>query len=473
MGVAGYFRVSEARDEMRSPELYQGEIERYCSYKNLALDHVFSDIDYSGYRNSEQRPALREMVRRRHEFSAIVIPKLSRFGRSVKHLAQLFDTFDSDGIPLIFLDLGMDTSTSQGRLLRHIMAAFAEYESDVKADYTRANHRLAAQEGRIPPGQPPFGYRKIDKTFEIHEAEASIIRTIFRRYNEGASQYRIVRELNEAGHLKNGKPWRATNIGRTLDSATYAAFRLLDDELIPGTWEPIVDRDLWKRLVDKRRLAPLQIPRQRGHKKPKQLLSGLIVCGNCGRRAYHLRRRRYADAYGCRIARTQPKCRGGEITVPHADSIVTNAFLDRTAFEDANSNLATAKWEEAGLEKKRMMLHAAIERVVILPRVDGDGRTRNLFIEWRDEPGSVTPTVKTPYPNGVAERLRQREATRSEREKQERSERARRYSREWNEHRRVFKESRGPDLSREPGPVSAFSLVRSRMSDPRTSRGSG
>jgi DNA invertase Pin-like site-specific DNA recombinase len=46
--VAGYFRVSQARDDMSAPTVYREEIERYCRYKNLTLDRVFSDIDYSG-----------------------------------------------------------------------------------------------------------------------------------------------------------------------------------------------------------------------------------------------------------------------------------------------------------------------------------------------------------------------------------------------------------------------------------------
>jgi DNA invertase Pin-like site-specific DNA recombinase len=56
----------------------------------------------------------------------VVVPKLSRFGRSLAHLIELFETFETDGIALVLLDVGIDTTTSQGRLLRHIMAAFAE-----------------------------------------------------------------------------------------------------------------------------------------------------------------------------------------------------------------------------------------------------------------------------------------------------------------------------------------------------------
>ena len=44
---------------------------------------------------------------------------------------RLFDLFDSDDISLVFLDINGDSSTSQGRLVRHVMAAFTDYESDV------------------------------------------------------------------------------------------------------------------------------------------------------------------------------------------------------------------------------------------------------------------------------------------------------------------------------------------------------
>jgi DNA invertase Pin-like site-specific DNA recombinase len=147
MKVAGYFRVSQARDGMQSPALYQREIERYCEFKEHELAEVFSDIDYSVWRESKQRPALQALVDRRTEFSAVIIPKLARFGRSVSDLVHLFDLFDKDGVGLVFLDMGIDTSTSQGRLLRHIMAAF-EYESDVKSDYIRATYRQMQMQGR-------------------------------------------------------------------------------------------------------------------------------------------------------------------------------------------------------------------------------------------------------------------------------------------------------------------------------------
>ncbi len=100
-GVAGYFRVSQARDDMRAPELYRSEIERYCEYSARELVEVFSDIDHSAFRGAPRRPGLEELKRRRREFSSVIIPKLSRLGRSVKELVELFELFERDGIALV------------------------------------------------------------------------------------------------------------------------------------------------------------------------------------------------------------------------------------------------------------------------------------------------------------------------------------------------------------------------------------
>jgi DNA invertase Pin-like site-specific DNA recombinase len=154
--VAGYFRVSRARDDMKAPELYRTAIESYCTYKGLELEEVFSDIDISGRRGGLPRPGLDAPVTARKRFAAVIVPKLSRFGRSMTHLVQLFDTFEDDGIALVFLDLGIDTSTSQGRLLSNVMAAFAEYESDVPSDYSRASHDRRARLGLPDGGWAPM-----------------------------------------------------------------------------------------------------------------------------------------------------------------------------------------------------------------------------------------------------------------------------------------------------------------------------
>jgi hypothetical protein len=112
--VAGYFRISQARDEMHAPEIYADQIERYCDYRGLRLSRVFSISTTRAITAPRSDPHSGSWWSGARSTQQLSSPKLSRFGRSLKHLTQLFDVFDRDGISLVFLDLGMDTSTSQG-----------------------------------------------------------------------------------------------------------------------------------------------------------------------------------------------------------------------------------------------------------------------------------------------------------------------------------------------------------------------
>ena len=373
--VAGYYRVSQARDDMKAPEMYEDDITRYCEYRTLELAEVFSDIDYSGYRGSKTRPALEDLKSRRHEFSAIVIPKLSRFGRSVKDLVNLFDLFDRDGIALVFLDMNIDTSTSQGRLLRHIMAAFAEYESDVKSDYSRATQRLLAREGRPHGPMAPFGYRVVgrrsERTYEIDEATAPIVRALFHDYLDGKSLATMARELNERGvkGLKGGK-WSRQRIKIILDNPAYAAFRIYESDEFSCGWPALVSRGVWNEVKAKRhgaRTTYVDPPGRRSH-----LLSGLLVCGLCERNLFHGRAH---DRVIYRCSTERPSCNGGQISAAKAERLVAQAYLAASAMADVD---AGERWADAPMVDRWALLDEAIEKVVLLRRPKGNPHGRGL-----------------------------------------------------------------------------------------------
>lgn len=447
--AAGYFRISQARDGMHAPDIYERDIRRWAEYRSIAVGEIFSDLDHSGFRRSEDRPALKELVRRRGEFSCVIVPKLSRFGRSLKHLTQLFEMFDRDGIALVFLDLGLETSTSQGRLLRNIMGAFAEYESDVRADYTKANARYAISQGRPFGGKAPYGYTydKPGRTYQIHPERAEVVRYMYRRYNEGAGQFVISRELAEKGvRTATGCPsWAATKIGRLLDNPAYSARMLLGDELVPGNWEPLVERELWDAVAAKRKVTREQWSRPR---RAKRLLAGLMWCGDCGRPAYYSGRGNGSPGrYRC--ARVDPLdvCSAGGTQAPRAERFVVQAFLERARYilmkGDGGTFVPARQWELADSDERRMLLHAAIERVVIEPlgpgQIAAGSAGRRVRIEWRDEPAEVKAP---PQPKGTLSMQRGAQLARAQiadaRAKREdehrvRSERAKAAARAWRE----------------------------------------
>jgi DNA invertase Pin-like site-specific DNA recombinase len=403
--VAGYFRVSHARDGMKAPELYQHDIERYCRYRGFVIGEVFSDIDFSAFRGARPRPSLELLKQRRREFSAVIVPKLSRFGRSVKDLATLFDLFEDDGVTLVFLDIGLDTSTSQGRLLRNVMSSFAEYESDVRADYFRAAAANRARRGLPSGGWIPYGYRRARHGYRIVSLEAQVVRGIFEAHAAGDSMTAIARRLNAQGvPSPKNVLWSKPTVRKFLDNHHYAALLSYEGELRAGAWPAIVSSELWTQVQQRRRSVS-----NRGVHAPSglYLLSGLITCGVCGSTLHHRTKQdRVPGQYVCRGTERRGYCRGGGIAEHRAEEQVAGAYLDRyglTFVHDPTAWLAPSSvisyWSDASVEGRRALLASVLEDVVLVPRADdnprgvGERRGRILSISFKPDHPKPEPSV--------------------------------------------------------------------------------
>jgi DNA invertase Pin-like site-specific DNA recombinase len=79
----------------------------------------------------------------------IVIWKLDRLGRSLKHLVELVGELIERNVGLKSLHDPIDTSTSQGRLIFNIFASLAEFEREVISERTKAGLTAARAPGRI------------------------------------------------------------------------------------------------------------------------------------------------------------------------------------------------------------------------------------------------------------------------------------------------------------------------------------
>ncbi len=109
---------------------------------------VYVDRGISGAR--DRRPALDELMGavRRREADAVVVTKLDRVARSVRHLTALAAELEALGVDLLVLDQSIDTGTPSGRLLFHVLGAIAEFERDLIRERTRAGLAAARRRGR-------------------------------------------------------------------------------------------------------------------------------------------------------------------------------------------------------------------------------------------------------------------------------------------------------------------------------------
>lgn len=145
MKAAVYARVSTADQE---PENQLQELRRYVAARGWQATE-FVDRGVSGAR--ESRPALDALVKdaRRRHFDTLVVWRLDRLGRNLRHLILLLDELTALGIGFVSLGEGIDTSTPAGRLQLHILGAIAEFERARIQERVRAGLARAKAQGRV------------------------------------------------------------------------------------------------------------------------------------------------------------------------------------------------------------------------------------------------------------------------------------------------------------------------------------
>lgn len=96
----------------------------------------------------QDRIQLQKMLEEIREGDVIVIWKLDRLGRSLKHLVELVSELLDKGVGLKSLNDPVDTTTAQGRLIFNIFASLAEFERDIISERTKAGLASARARGR-------------------------------------------------------------------------------------------------------------------------------------------------------------------------------------------------------------------------------------------------------------------------------------------------------------------------------------
>ncbi len=127
----GYVRVS-TQDQSLALQL--------DALRQAGCKQIYEEV-VSGAR--VERPVLQEMLTHLREGDVLMIWKLDRLGRSLRHLIDVFTTLAQRGIGFKSLQENLDTTTSSGKLVFHMFGALAEFERDLIRERTQAG-RVAA-----------------------------------------------------------------------------------------------------------------------------------------------------------------------------------------------------------------------------------------------------------------------------------------------------------------------------------------
>lgn len=144
--VALYARVSTANGQ-QDPEMQLRELREFCSRRGWQVAKEYVDR-VSG--SKDFRPALNQLMSdaARRKIDAVLVWKLDRFGRSLRHLVNALAELETLGLSFISLRDNLDLSTPSGRLMFQIIGAMAEFERSLIQERVKAGLRNAKAKGR-------------------------------------------------------------------------------------------------------------------------------------------------------------------------------------------------------------------------------------------------------------------------------------------------------------------------------------
>jgi len=406
MRTAAYARYSSDLQREASLEDQLRNVRTYCYRQGWPDPASYSDAAISGARND--RPGYRQLLADIERFDVLLVDDLSRLSRDSVEIAQTIRRLTFHGVRVIGVSDGTDTGRKGHKAevgLRGIMSEL--YLSDL-ADKTHRGLSGRALSGASAGGLP-YGYRKtLVGQRVIDEGQAAIVRRIFAEFIAGQSTRQIVSALNrDRIPASRGGTWvytavlcdRKRAIG-ILCNPIYAGLQIWNrsrwikhpdsgrrvrQERPESEWiatqHPeleIVDRATWE--AAQRRLRPHDAPSPKGP-KARNLLSGIVRCGECGGPMNIINR----DHYGC----SAHKNRGDAVCA--SDLCVRKDALERTllasvkndllseesfkrferamreAIKDAGPDLSAAKAAIAKAETVHANIMAALRAGIITP----------------------------------------------------------------------------------------------------------
>ncbi|UOQ49614.1 recombinase family protein [Gracilibacillus caseinilyticus] len=289
----GYIRVStDIQLDGYSLDFQDDEINGYCNVNKFPKPIIFNEGSGSGS-SIEEREVFREMLRyaiskskeEKNEKIYVIVWKADRFARNLLDAMNAFNLLNKHGIYLISIAERLNTENESSIMMLQMLFMWAENERRNIVFNCKNGMRKRAEEGYYNGGKV-FGYNSTpNKTLEINEEEAKIIRFIFDRYiNERWGYYKIARFLNnQYTESRTSRVWDKQGIRIIVTNPLYAGYirwreKSGDTIMSKGKHNAIISEEQWMKaqmIFDEKSYTPVKIH------KGNYFLSGLLKCPDC------------------------------------------------------------------------------------------------------------------------------------------------------------------------------------------------
>lgn len=169
MALIGYARISTSDQDVSLQE---------DALNEAGCKRIFQDVA-SGAKTD--RPGLAEAMAYLRDGDVLVVWRLDRLGRSLKHLIEAVGELQARGVGFRSLTESIDTTTPGGRLIFHVFGALGQFERDLIRERTNAGLAAAAARGRrggrrrvVTPEKLARAKSYIDSGLNVREAATRI-----------------------------------------------------------------------------------------------------------------------------------------------------------------------------------------------------------------------------------------------------------------------------------------------------------
>lgn len=307
MRVAIYARVSTDSDD-QTHALHQ-QLERLRHAAGVD-DEISEFIDVASGSRDDRRQLQRLLKAcRSGQIDKVLCTRLDRMSRSMAHGAELLTYFSADDTPsLVALDDALDLGTVGGRLVARMLINLAQAETERLSERVLHGNASTRKAGRPFGPHAPYGYRwNADRTnYELDPETAPAARQLVQHFIATGEVRGTLRLAQTLPHCKfksttglhmwlmnptlmGCRCYGRTVVVRQADGTLKRKQRAIGDfeTVIPHAHEPLISADDHQKVC-----SQFNSHRNRSRAKLQsrfaQELTGLVICGHCGRRmSYH------------------------------------------------------------------------------------------------------------------------------------------------------------------------------------------
>ena len=302
--AALYARFSSDNQREESIDAQLRAMREYCQRNKIVITNEYCDHARSA--TTDDRPEFQRMIHdsRTSDFNLVIVHKLDRFSRDRYDSAYYKRELKKCGVSLVSVLENLDDSP-ESIILESVLEGMSEYYSRNLAREVMKGMKETALKCKALGGCAPFGLKinPVTRHYEINEDEVDAVRMIFDSVLAGEGYGEIIHKLNSMGYkTRGGKPFGKNSLYEILRNEKYRGVYIfnkiesrdvnrrrnnhkhksVDDMIrIEDGIPRIIADDVWDGgqaiLNTRARRRP-----SNNTSKETYLLTGKIVCGECG-----------------------------------------------------------------------------------------------------------------------------------------------------------------------------------------------